>query len=106
MSLPVPRSARLYTVLTVLGPSFAAFTGVAAAGPPREHKRLSNVFPNSDLNTRYGVSERIIGPPATPSTPGCRVAFCRRTLRNGRALASTATPRPAEKRLGGPPLAA
>lgn len=71
----VPRSARLFAVLAALGLSFTAFTGVAAAAPPSEHKCLSNVFPDSDLNTRYGVSERIIGPPASPSTPGCRVAF-------------------------------
>jgi hypothetical protein len=58
-----------------LGLSFGGLTGVAVADPPRTHECLSNVFPDSDLNERYGVSERIIGPPATPTTPGCRQAF-------------------------------
>ena len=47
----------------------AAGPAIATAAPPTEHKCLSNLFPNSDLNERYGVTERIVGP------PGCREAL-------------------------------
>ena len=66
-------------------------TGVAQAKPPSsitsEHACLSPVFPAgqnvpaewTDLNKRYGVSERIVGPPPSvsplPQTPGCLEAF-------------------------------
>ncbi|WP_406040987.1 hypothetical protein OG799_33120 [Micromonospora sp. NBC_00898] len=63
-------------------------TGVAEAGPPRKHQCTSNVFNGGDqnwqdLNKRYDVSERIIGPPAPgfddiadpPGGPGCRTAL-------------------------------
>ncbi|RZU74355.1 hypothetical protein EV384_2809 [Micromonospora kangleipakensis] len=62
--------------------------GVAEAGPPRTHKCTSPTFFGGseqwlDLNQRYGVSERIIGPPAPatddiadpPGGPGCRTAL-------------------------------
>ncbi|MGV9866131.1 hypothetical protein [Rhodococcus koreensis] len=39
-------------------------TGPAAAAPPTERICLSNLFdPPDSLNARYGVDERIIGPP-------------------------------------------
>src|SRR5687768_9374416 len=69
------RSVRASAVPTALGLSFGGLAGVAVADPSRTHECLSSVFPDSDLNERYGVSERIIGPPAAPTTPGCRQAF-------------------------------
>jgi hypothetical protein len=65
-------------------------TGVAEAGPPRNHQCNSNLFSGendpekwTDLNQRYDVSERIIGPPAPatddiadpPGLSGCRTAL-------------------------------
>jgi hypothetical protein len=73
MTIVALRSAQAGAILTALGLSAGLMTGVAQAEPPpgipREHSCPSPFFPNSDLNVRYGVSERIVGP------PGCRVAF-------------------------------
>jgi hypothetical protein len=63
------RSSQACAILTALGLSVGFMSGVAEAAPPREHSCPSPFFPNSDLNERYGVNERIIGP------PGCRQAF-------------------------------
>ena len=93
MTNAVFRSAQAGAILTALGLSAGLMTGVAEAAPPREHSCLSPIFSTSlenpnwrDLNLRYGVSERIIGPPAPatddiadppegPGKPGCRTAL-------------------------------
>jgi hypothetical protein len=69
MTSAVMRFAQAGAILTALGLSAGLMTGVAEAKPKDEHSCPSPFFPNSDLNERYGVSERIIGP------PGCREAF-------------------------------
>jgi hypothetical protein len=89
MTSAVLRSAQAGAILTALGLSAGLMTGVAEAAPPRDHSCLSPIFSTSlenpnwrDLNLRYGVSERIIGPPAPatddiadpPGGPGCRTA--------------------------------
>ncbi len=91
MTSAVLRSAQTGAILTTLGLSVGLMTGVADAEPPSsitsEHACLSPVFPAgqnvpaewTDLNKRYGVSERIVGPPPSvsplPQTPGCLEAF-------------------------------
>jgi len=69
MTIVALRSAQAGAFLTALGLSAGLMTGVAQADPPREHSCPSPFFSNSNLNERYGVSERIIGP------PDCREAF-------------------------------
>jgi hypothetical protein len=84
------RSAQAGAILTAFGLSASLMTGVAAAAPPRDHSCLSPIFQEStenpnwrDVNKRYGVKERIIGPPAPatddiadpPGGPGCRTAL-------------------------------
>ena len=79
MTTAVLRCAQAGAILTALGLSAGLMTGVAAADPPREHKCISPIFPGSNLNERYGVSERIVGPPPSvppaPPSPGCLEAF-------------------------------
>ena len=75
MTTAVLRSAQAGAILTALGLSVGLMTGVADAEPRREHACLSPIFPDSNLNERYDVKERIIGPPASPTTPACREAF-------------------------------
>lgn len=61
------RSARIAAIIATLGASLAI--GSATAAPPIDQTCPSNLFPGSDLNARYGVDERIVGP------PGCRLAL-------------------------------
>ena len=77
MTIAALRSAQAGAILTALGLSAGLMTDVAQADPPRPHECISPLFPGSNLNTRYGVSERIIGPPpsTTPPSPGCLEAF-------------------------------
>jgi hypothetical protein len=63
----IRRSAQVGAVMATLALSVVA--APAGAAPPTEHKCLSPVFPGSDVNSRYGVSERIVGP------PGCVTAY-------------------------------
>jgi hypothetical protein len=92
MITAVLRSAQAGAILTAVGLSAGLMTGVAEAEPSRgEHFCISPIFvpPPSgttstqdlktveaflDLNQRYNVKERIIGPPgfnpATPQAPG------------------------------------
>ena len=67
MTSAVLRSAQAGAILTAVGLSAGLMTGVAVAAPPDVAKQscLSPLFPGSDLNERYGVKERIIGPPAS-----------------------------------------
>ncbi|MDT2007599.1 hypothetical protein FXW78_29965 [Rhodococcus opacus] len=57
------RSRQIVVLTAMLGMSIV--TGPAAAAPPPDPACLSNLFPPPDnsLNLRYGVDERIIGPP-------------------------------------------
>ena len=79
MTTAVLRSAQAGAILTALGLSVGLMTGVAGADPPpgipRDHSCLSPIFADSpenpnwrDLNLRYGVNERIIGPPGPRPT--------------------------------------
>ena len=77
MTSAVLRSAQAGAILTALGLSVGLMTGVAEAAPkPPGPSCLSPIFAASekdkkwqDLNLRYSVKERIIGP------PNCRQAF-------------------------------
>jgi hypothetical protein len=75
MTSAVLRSAQAGAILTALGLSAGLMTGVAEAKPqPGEHFCTSPIFGGPadlpvvqkwvDLNQRYGVRDRIIGPPA------------------------------------------
>ncbi|GAA1364558.1 hypothetical protein [Catellatospora chokoriensis] len=88
MTTAVLRSARAGAILTTLGLSLGLMTGIAEAGPPRDRQCTSPIFLGGseqwrDLNQRYDVRERIIGPPAPatddipdpPGGPGCRTAL-------------------------------
>jgi hypothetical protein len=84
MTIAALRSAQAGAILTTLGLSAGLMLGVAEAAPPIAHHCLSPIFSGGpvewrDLNLRYNVSERIIGPPdpATDDTasPGCLEAF-------------------------------
>ncbi|MFF0817759.1 hypothetical protein ACFYVR_21730 [Rhodococcus sp. NPDC003318] len=55
------RAGQIAVLTATLGVSIVS--APATAAPPTEHSCPSNLFPDSDLNERYGVSERIIGPP-------------------------------------------
>ena len=87
MTTAVLRSAQAGAILTALGLSAGLMTGVAEAEPPRDaHSALSPIFPgaglNPDLNQRYGVSERIIGPP--PRDRRYSLAWLPRGVRRGK----------------------
>ncbi|GAA1614817.1 hypothetical protein [Catellatospora bangladeshensis] len=84
----VLRSAKAAAILAALGLSLGLMNGVAQAGPPRHRECISPIFLGGseqwrDLNQRYDVRERIIGPPAPatddipdpPGGPGCRTAL-------------------------------
>ena len=84
MTTAVLRSAQAGAILTALGLSVGLMTGPAEAEPrttPGKHLCTSPIFPGGenwvDLNLRYNVSERIIGPPAArpTSSPGCLEVF-------------------------------
>ncbi|WP_144126669.1 hypothetical protein [Catellatospora sichuanensis] len=88
MNTAVLRSAKAGAILTTLGLSVGLMAGVAEARPPRTHQCISPIFFGGseqwrDLNQRYDVRERIIGPPAPatddipdpPGGPGCRTAL-------------------------------
>jgi hypothetical protein len=85
MTTDVLRSAQAGAILTALGLSLSVglMSGVAEAKPkPPEPACLSPIFQQSDenpnwqnLNLRYGVKDRIIGPPAIGQTPACRTAY-------------------------------
>ncbi|MEV4415561.1 hypothetical protein [Catellatospora sp. NPDC049609] len=88
MTTAVLRSAKAGAVLTTLALSLGLMTGTAQAGPPRDRECISPIFFGGseqwrDLNQRYDVRERIIGPPAPatddipdpPGGPGCRTAL-------------------------------
>jgi hypothetical protein len=90
MTSAVLRSAQAGAILTALGLTAGLMSGVTEAAPPREHSCLSSSFQEStenpnwrDVNKRYSITERIIGPPAPstddipdpPGGPGCRTAL-------------------------------
>ncbi|WP_155370669.1 hypothetical protein [Catellatospora vulcania] len=90
MTTAVLRAAKAGAILTALGIGVGLMAGAAEARPPRTHQCISPIFFGGseqwrDLNQRYDVRERIIGPPA-PATddipeppdvpnPGCRTAL-------------------------------
>jgi hypothetical protein len=69
MTTAVLRCAQAGAILTAVGLSAGLMTGVAEAKPkPGEHFCTSPIFFGGDeawrdLNQRYGVRDRIIGPP-------------------------------------------
>ncbi|GAA1403537.1 hypothetical protein [Catellatospora coxensis] len=88
MTNAVLRSARAAAILTTLGISLGLMAGAAHAKPHRDRFCISPIFTGGseqwrDLNQRYDVRERIIGPPAPatsditvpPGGPGCRTAL-------------------------------
>jgi hypothetical protein len=86
MTIAVLRSAQACAILTALGLSAGLVAGGAAAEPkPTRPSCLSPVFSASekdkkwqDLNLRYSVKERILGPPVPATSdlgPGCRTAL-------------------------------
>lgn len=95
MTTAVLRSAKAGAILTTLGLSLGLMAGAAQAGPHGDRDRdrfcISPIFFGGseewrDLNQRYDVRERIIGPPPPafddiadppepPGGPGCRTAL-------------------------------
>jgi|SRR6516164_9377739 len=70
MSSGVLRSAQAGAILTALGLGVGLVTGVAQAEPaPVATQACPSPFFGDSLNQRYGVKERIIGP------PDCRTAY-------------------------------
>ena len=70
MTSAVLRSAQAGAFLTALGLSAGLLTGVAQAEPPDVAKQFCpSPFFGDGLNARYGVKQRIVGP------PDCRVAY-------------------------------
>jgi hypothetical protein len=80
MTIVALRSAQAGAILTALGLSAGLMTGPAQAVPVRAaHSCTSPIFQSDppdaaknwvDLNLRYNVKERIIGPPGQPPLPG------------------------------------
>ncbi|MDI1460861.1 hypothetical protein QEZ54_07780 [Catellatospora sp. KI3] len=88
MTNAVLRTARAAAILTTLAASLGLMAGTAQAAPSRERFCISPIFTGGseqwrDLNQRYDVRQRIIGPPAPatddiadpPGGPGCRTAL-------------------------------